>query len=462
MSNQEYRSGTYNPEVTEKGDVHSEAQRLIRELNSSVSRGECVDLGPVVQRHDIKSSLSPFNTFGVHQEMSINLVDAYIDLLREHNDVMQKTIQRNIENGTDYQYINFDGRIINPFAQIDTRGLPQDFLDSIESVSPQVLKEMLRLGGVFEVEVSIAWSKMIGELNRQFKAGFNATLDFFRRKYNKEIAILGVEEDKYIGICKSEYGAENPPDNGIFITGDDGFDAVVGPKGLRELIRKYGDDLPYLFYVRPSLSPATLKEEGTRPYGILNDKDMRRIIRAHAITPNVDNPDSDWSMRLNDSKAPQGPMGLALVVAQENLGKKNEFEKRLRNFLLYRGFSEEDINTEKIVLRVKPGIDSYGGYGQSERKNHKLIYEVIDAELKKNNPLVLQPDMPTPQLHNLSNGEEYKYIHRIFVSDPAIGGLFLGGMQNLMPTTSRELKGKGRLERIHGNASAVWRPVVST
>jgi hypothetical protein len=219
-----------------------------------------------------------------------------------------------------------------------------------------------------------------------------------------------------------------------------------------------------LFYVRPSLSSEALKKKGKRPPGILNDKNMRRVIRAHAITPNVDNPDSDWSMRLNDSKAPQGPMGLALFVTQENLGTKSKFEAQLREFLLRRGFSEEDINAEEIVLRVKPGIDSYGGYGQSERKNHKQLYDVMVNELKKNNPLVLQPDMPTPRLRNLCNGEDedvvYKYIHRIFVSDPAIGGLFIGGMQNLMPQTSRELD--GRLERIHGNASAVWRPVVST
>ena len=459
MSNQEYRSGTHNPEVMEKGKVHIEAQRLIHKLNSSVSRGERVDLGPVVQRHDIKSSLSPFNTFGVHQEIPQNLIKAYIDLLREHNDVMQEAINRSTENGTDYQYINFDNRIINPFAQIDTRGLPQAFLDSINNVSPQVLVEMLRLGAVFEVEVSIAMSRVLGEINPQFKKGFNATLDFFRERFDKKIAILGVEEDKYIGICKSEYGAKNPPDNGIFETGDDGFDAVVGPKGLQELIRKYGDNLPFLFYVRPSLSSETLRKKGKRPHGILNDPDMRRIIRAHAITPNVDNPDSDWSMRLNDSKAPQGPMGLALVVTQENIGPRSRFEAQLREFLLHRGFSEEDINAEEIVLRVKPGIDSYGGYGQSERKNHKKLYDVIVTTLKKNNPLVLQPDMPTPQLRNLYD-EEYKYIHRIFVSDPAIGSLFLGGMQNFIPTSSLEID--GRLERIHGNASAVWRPVVNT
>jgi hypothetical protein len=169
MSNQEYRSGTHNPEVMEKGKVHREAQRLIHELNSLVKIEECIDLGPVVERDDIKSSLSPFNTFGVHQEIPQNLIEAYNALFKEHNEAMQEPINHSIEHHTDYQYIRFEGKIINPFAQIDTRGLPQAFLDSINNVSPQVLVEMLRLGAVFEVEVSIAMSKMLGKINPQFK-----------------------------------------------------------------------------------------------------------------------------------------------------------------------------------------------------------------------------------------------------------------------------------------------------
>lgn len=431
---------------------------LTRELNDALEHPIHSTDNGFLTRYDIPSTLAPFHTFENQRALPAGLKDAFTSLLDTHNAVMQRLIASTIENVTDYQYINFGGKIINPFAQIDTRGLPPSFIDELVHVDPATLVHFLR-DNVFEVEVSLAMTSMLAEINPTFAQNFYNGLNQFRMATGKQIAILGVDQDKFEGICQSEYGLSEPPNNQIYTTCRNGFDAVVGPEGLKALINTYGEDLPYLFYVRPSLSADTLKNNGQRNPGILHDPELRRIIRAHAITPNVDNPDKPWHGRLNDTKAPQDPMGIALGVSPEDLADLTTFTEKLNSFLGVKGFSEEQIRAG-VAIRIKPGIDAYGAYGQQVKKNtQQSLWNQVAKLISRSGFAVLQPEMTNPT-QVTSTGLVTKYIHRIFVTAPEIaqgGNGFMGGYENHIPVDSNEVS--AGIERIHGNKCAIWRPI---
>lgn len=432
-----------------------------RELDRIVDAGEAHDIGDKFVRYDIPSTLAPFKTYPDAPIQYPKVVQqAFNNVFEIHKATLQDTVRLNLENpDEDYRYVrnDADGTYFNPFAQIDARGLPEEFLDLVEQqhVSEEVMTKVL-LNNMFEAEVSLAMVNLLQRVNPRFNDTFRQALDVLRNRHNKEIALLAVTDPKYAAMRATEHGMTEgivTPQQAREITG---FDALLSPAEFMDLVRKYGDDIPYMLYVRPSLPDTVLKDPRQKaPPTLLDVDDYRRVIKMNAITPNIDHRDMPPEARLNDTKKNQEAMGIAY-----NINSMNDLLRpELVEFLLRRGIPLEDIMAGQAVARVKPMEAAYGAYGHHEGKIGSASFgNQLNKKLGLYGPYVLQPKITTPHFRNTRDGMEFKYIHRVFVTAQELGGEYMGGFCNMIPTTSHEVKGE--VERIHGNGSAHWRAIM--
>lgn len=451
-------------------------------LRYHVRQGERVPLGAVVVREDIASSSGPFQTLPGYKTCYPKVVvEALGNLYTEYNSQFAALVIANREFPTDYQYCFApDGAPRNYFVQIDMMGLPHGFLEAASQRTEPEVREILRRH-IFEIENSLAGyvileniCQPVGETSctffrREFRAGLNE----LRLKHRKPIALLAVTEQKYEAMKQGEFGkATNEPLSPTEVMQLSGFDRFFSPSEFEAYMKERGDDCEYLLYVRSSDPVAKLKDPTvTVDVPLLQDKRLRRIIKAHTITFNIDAPGAEAHTRINDTKSYLGPMGMGYMI--ESLGDifTPEFSSHLSeggdyfkytgerlapafvSYLTGQGLNARMVEFGEQHLRAKPERGSYGCYGHLHGSLAKAEFrKELSENIKNRGGYVIQPEMQMAQVTDAVSGKKYAYIDRNFLRLSEHGPQFLGGFRSLMPVESHEAK-RGR---IHGSATTLW------
>jgi len=464
--------------VSELLGPNIKAKRL---LDINVAEKQTAQLGNVVVRTDIKSSLSPFLVLPEYRTQYPEVVtQALVNLYAEYNRAFNPLVKANREWDTDYQFCMTSNETpINRWVQIDMVGLPDGFMKTATNFNEEDVREALRKR-IFEIENSLAMYQILenlfsnGQQDTLFKRQFRASLDALRERYGKPIALLAVTDQKYQAMKESEFGKsaeETLVDAEVMELS--GFDRFFGPEEFKKYLEENRGKCDYLLYVRSSDPVAKLKKPDTVVENpLLENPDMRRIIKKHAITFNIDAPSMDYVRRINDTKAYMPIMGMGIEVCSDtdilstefaahlSGGKpyasygKNRLSPEFVKYLRSQGIDPAKVESGETALRAKPMKGAYGGYGHLRGVLGNTVFrKELRQSLRSRGHYVMQPEMQTPIITNESDGIAYTYIDRVFLS--TINGTnyrFMGGCRSLMPLDSSEAKNG----RNHGSKHTVY------
>ena len=437
-------------------------------------------LGPAMKREDIRSSMSPFFVFPAYKIAYPEVViSALQELYVEYNRAFIPLIEANREWDTDYQYCIQDGTPVNCAIQIDMAGLPQGFLDMAAGLPPDVVREMLRRR-IFEIENSVAVYQLLERIfssNNQdsfFKSRFRATLNNIRKRLKKPIALLAVTRQKYHAMMESELGKQG----GEALSETEvkerlGFDRFFGPEDFQQYVAEHNGRCDYLLYARTSDPIEKLKNPDVKvDHPLLGNPEMRRIIKAHSLTLNIDAPDMDSVRKINDTKEYQSRMNMAFAIhaeadlfslecaehlfkgkSYEDFSGINRLSDKFMTYLKHQWLDPADVESGRTALRCKPMKCAYGCYGHlvGSLKDSRFRSGLRRNLRQRGGGYVIQPEMNVPRIVNNTDGTEYAYIDRNFFSFTNGRTRFLGGFRTLMPLNSTEAQNS----RIHGNSSTV-------
>lgn len=441
--------------------LDTEARLLLDQNIEAPGNGS---LGTIILRTDIKSTLGPFQIYPEYKTTYPQVVtQALENLYEEYNQAFRRLVAANKEFDTDYQYcLSPDGTPINSFVQIDMVGLPAGFLEQAATLSEEDVREALR-GRIFEIENSIAMYSLLeyffsdGTQDTLFKRQFRAGLDDIRQKYGRPIALLAVTDQKYQAMRETEFGKrDGEPLTDQEVMEYSGFDRFFSPEEFKKHIEENGGQSDYLLYVRSSDPVAKMKRPDlVIDKELLADDNLRRIIKANALTFNIDNPNLPIgdSRRINDTKEYLGAMGMAFTVFYGEDLTSPEFNFYLRS----QGVDPAQVESGQRLLRAKPMKGTYGGYGhfRGTLGDVRFRRDLRDALLKRG-AYVVQPELQNPTITNQDDGRTYMYIDRVFFSSDGQNYRFMGGERTLMPIDSIEAQNN----RVHGNSSSVYAEII--
>ena len=460
------------------GDGTEAATKAIRSyLKDTIQVPAKVALGKLVVRTDIQSLvvnqgtepfIRSFQTRPEYQTRYPDVVKAALgNLYREYNSAFTPlvegtdTAEGNREWDTDYMYCLMpDATVNNRWVQIDMVGLPDTFLQKADELGEETVRAALR-PQIFEIENSLAHYQLLERLftnngeGSRFNQFFRQSLDELRAQHGKPIALLAVTEQKYQAMRHEEFG--RTPDQPL--TDDEvreltGFDKFFGEDEFRQYLDANSDNCEYLIYARTSDPVSKLKKPDLQiEIPLLQDDRYRRIIKAHSITMNIDNPNvPGFAGKINDTKGYLPAMGMAFPVSGMDELHTGEFAA----YLVAQGVDPATIRSGEAVLRAKPTHASYGGYGHHHSNiGNKKFRDDLKLGLKKRGPHVVQPELQMPVIVDAATGQAYAYIDRNFFSFTNGHPVFMGGFRSLMPMDSTEV-GRGR---IHGNGDTNWAEV---
>lgn len=415
------------------------------------------------------------------------VVAALGELYDEYNRAFSPLVYANREWDTDYQYCSFGvgGRSINFGVQVDMLGLTEEFLEEVSRLNVAEVRERLR-GMIFELENSLAMYQITERLCSQGSGGTNlrtrwrSALADLRRRFGKPIALLAVTDQKYFAMCESEFGkldGQSVSDGEVQRLS--GFDRFFSPTSFREHVVENNGRCDYLLFVRSSDPVDKLKKpETVIEQPLLGDSELRRIIKANAITFNIDAPDMDPSCRINDTKDYMSSMGMAFDILEESDLFSPAFQRHLvagklyhdfadgsrlsssfTRYLLDRGVAPVAVELGTVHLRAKPSKGAYGCYGHvtGPLSAAKEFRAELRRNMRQRGRYVIQPELETPCIVNATDEAAYTFIDRNFLTFTNGRPVFLGGVRMLLPTESLEAKRK----RIHGNNSTVFAEIIS-
>jgi len=434
-------------------------------LDQFVATPQTAMLGPVIDSEDIKSSLSPFRFLPKYKTIYPPVViQALGNLFAEYNAAFRPLVAANREWETDYQNcILADGIPVNGFVQIDMVGLPAGVLVAAASLDEEDVREALR-GRIFEIENSIAMYQYLENLFSQgdqgtlFKRQFFFSLDRIRQKNSRQIALLAVTDQKYQAMREIEFGkmdGEELSDEEVKALS--GFDRFFSPAEFQKYLVDNKGQCEYLLYVRSSDPVAKMKSpEMVVLDELLEDDNLRRIVKANAITFNIDNPTLPIGdrRRINDTKEYMEQIGMAFTAFYGgDLISGGRLSADFETFIIAQGIDPRAVEAGKVVLRAKPMKGTYGGYGHIRGKLGEAKFR---RELRRNllsrGAYVVQPEMRNPIITNKEDGQTFVYIDRNFFSTDGQSYEFMGGVRTLMPVRTREAENN----RIHGNSSSIY------
>jgi hypothetical protein len=369
-----------------------------------------------------------------------SVVDALGILFKEYNQAFASLVDANREWNTDYQYAFLgSGNPTNFMVQIDMVGLDSEYLAKVKDMDPKVIAEDLRRK-IFEVENSIADYGYLGAVGVDIKP----VLDSIREQYNRPIALLATTNRKYQEMRVAEFGE---PREGEMVDGEkvkdlSGFDVFWGPDEFQRYLAENEGQCDYLLYVRSSAPKTQLRNPGAREaQPLLMNLQLREIIKANAITFNVDNPNTPLgaAQRINDTKLYMPQIGMGYPVYCITDLESENFTAFLR-----------EIGNEDPVVRAKPALESYGGYGQIRGTIEPQFIRELNSAMKMRGPYVLQDEKRNSRIID-ENGTEYVYIDRNYLGWSNGRVIYLGGERTLMPVSSQE----ARSGRVHANEDAI-------
>lgn len=419
------------------------------------------DLGVPEVNPTIVSSLGPFTVLPAAQIVYPEVVvQALGELFAEYNRAFKPLIEANREWDADYQYA------VGPnFAvQIDMVGLQPDLLDRLAGLPVEEVREELR-PLIFEIENSIAMYQLLVRIFADehgasfFGVQWRAMLDDLRRFHRKPIALLAVTHDKYQAMLTTEFGVQP----GEELTNEQvqelsGFDAFFGPDEFRAHVEANGGECDYLLYVRSSDPVARLrKPRVVVDHPLLADPELRRLIKANALTLNVDDPtEGSLVWRINDTKAYMPEMGMGFAITTMDDLRSDAFAGYLAGF----GIDLQEVLDGSVMLRAKPAGGTYGCYGHVRGllTQHRFRNELA-RNLRQRGGYIVQLELPASVVINTATEVSYSFIDRVWIAcrpGDSDATFCLGGFRNYMPTNSTEAD-EGR---IHGNGEAVWGQIV--
>jgi hypothetical protein len=392
------------------------------------------------------------------------VIDALKELYAEYNEAFRRLVQNNTEFENDYMFaLDKNGMPINGWVQIDMVGLPDGFLQMAESMSKDEVKSVLR-SRIFEIENSLAMYQLLMKIFSnnvevsRFEKRFRQSLDEVRKRHSengekKEIILLAVTDQKYNAMRQSEFGkqsGEGLSDQEVMELS--GFDMFMGPKEFKAYVEENGGKCPALIYARTSdptnkLADPDYKVEGS----LLENEDLRRIIKQNSITFNIDDPkwDPNSEQRINDTKGYLESMGMAIEVNSI----EDVLSDGVEQYLLEEGVHPALVEHGMAVIRAKPRVGTYGCYGHhrldfTNGRDRNRLAEDIEAR----GGYVVQPEMSTPHITNTFDGRTYAYIDRVFFTTNGMEYKFMGGFRSMMPTDTNEYASG----RNHGSDDTTW------
>lgn len=451
-------------------------------LDRQVTTPFSAALGPTTQNTDIRSSVGPFLRLPDYKiRYPKTVTDALSELYLEYNAAFGALKGANTEWSTDYQYCVEGESVVNYAIQIDMLGLPESFLSAVDGMSTTEVRETMR-GSIFEIENSLAMYQFLerifanGTHASVFQERFRLFLSRLKAKLGMPIALLAVTDQKYQAMRETEFGKNDDALSDAEVLELSGFDRFFSPDQFRQHVSDNHGDCKYLLYVRSSDPVAKLKKpELAVEHPLLGDAEMRRVIKAHALTFNIDAPDMAPARRINDTKEYMPTMGMAFPVSSERdilslispefalhlfVGNKdNEFDGKCRlsdGFSAYldaRGVPTTLVESGKTPLRAKPMKGTYGCYGHIQGFFPEVKFRgALQRGIRRRGGYVVQPEMSTPLITNETDGKSYRFIDRNFFGMVDGTPMFLGGFRSLMPVDSTEAQNG----RNHGNESTVW------
>lgn len=439
----------------------------MRSLSNALGYRDHGELGPPILVQGVNSTVGPFHTFTgptakvVYPDVVVRALGV---IYAEYRAAFGRLIEANREWATDYQYC--EGQH-NFTVQIDMAGLPQWALNELAKLPLDDVVEYLRTV-IFELESSIAMypllSKMFADASGLSKWGHNwrLTLDSLRQQFGKQIMLLAVTKDKYRAMLETEFGitdGSRPSDE--LVRELTGFDVFMGPDEFLAYLDDNGGECDYLIFARTSDPPAKLKQPAYMiEHPLLSEPRVREIIKACAITVNVDRPGGLTSQQINDTKAYMPDIGIGFRFSTLEDLQGEEFAR----WLAARGHSIKELNEGTILIRCKP-VHGTGSYGHlrgwiSGGHRPKKFRDQLRGSLHDRGDYVAQVEVPVSKITNLTDdGSDttYDYIHRLFLAvtvdaDGVVRLQWIGGFVNAIPETDHEaMRG-----RIHGAKSAVW------
>ncbi len=455
-------------------------------LNQAQRERSQAELGTIVTRNDIQTDLGPFKTLPNYKTAYPKVVvEALCELYAEYNRAFAPLVEANREHPTDYQYcFSKDGMPTNYFIQVDMIGLPEKFLEVAKGMSKDDLKQVLR-ERVFEIENSLACYQLLERIFETdsssptvFKEKFRNALDQLRHTHSKPIALLAVTEQKYDAMRASEFGKFG----GDTLSDDEvkalsGFDKFFGPEEFKEYLNQNHGKCDYLLYVRSSDPVDKLKHPDVQVDNpLLADPNLRRTIKENTITFNIDAPEMSAERRINDTKEYMLSMGMGFLVKAESdlyspelakhLGQhkryvefkgENRLSDRFAAFLASQDIEVTDVEDGSVELRAKPLKGTYGCYGHVHGPLPDRDFRTeLRTELRKRGEYLVQMEMKPATILNESDGHQYSYIDRNFLSFTNGKAEFICGFRSLMRSDATEAQ-KGRL---HGSKDTVWAEIV--
>lgn len=440
-------------------------QEVTQLLDEHVARTPEVNLGPVVKRYDIPSSIDHFNTMPGYKVAYPDVVKKALgNVFAEYNHAFTPSVDTNREWATDYQYaLDHNAHPLNRWVQVDMVGLPDEFLKEIAHLPEALVRKLLKRR-IFEIENSLAmYNVMRGIFADQknsspFTTSFDASLDALREKYNMPIAVLAVTDPKYHAIKATEFGKR--PDENLSnreTKALSGFDKVFGPTDFADHLRRNDGKSGYLLYVRASDPVEELKKPGkskaVNPF--LANPQIRRAVKEAALTFNIDQP--GVSPRINDTKAYLARMGMAYRADTPEqaftLDKQQPPQVVLhpdfKKYLIDTGVDPVLVESGQLILRAKPEEAAYGGYGH-------IVFDTtsgssrqeVKGQMRKRGSYTFQQEHLTPTIVNTANGEKCTYIDRNMLVMKENGQVeLMTGFRMMMPIDTTE----AAQHRVHGN-----------
>lgn len=452
---QEIDRGITTLEISRKG-----TKPIEKLLAESINQVEYIDswIGTV---DNIRSTLGPFHRLeGYRRYYPMVVVNSLSSLYREYNAAFASLMKANQEREYEYGPIfNGNGNSASiPFVQIDMVGLPDKFLADVESYREEEVTELLR-HKIFEIENSLAMYPLLEGIfsydgyDSEYKMCFRKHLDNMRQKYGKPIALLALTNEKLASMRATEFGKTD----GEILTDEEvyansGFDTLMGPEDFVSYLNQSGGKCGYLLYARSSYPLGMIKHPDQKRYPeILWDPEIRSIIKANAITPNIDNPpfskradkkgvfDTRQKGMVNDTKAYMEPMGMGTNVF--HIEDYNDVE-------------EQYVQQGVSMMRLKPMYGSYGCYGHMRAPVGEVDLTLLAKNIHARGPYVVQPEVTVPAV--IVEGNEYVYIDRVFMAYSENNPRILTVVRNLLPVYSEDAD-QGR---IHGGSDALYGEVL--
>ena len=416
------------------------------------------------------------------------VIDVLWELYQEYNLAFSDLIIKNRENDGDYKY-TFDENWnpTNYFVQIDMTWLPEWFLDEVErwSISKRQLKEILR-NRIFELENSLAMYQLLSVVfsrnwePTRFWETFRWLLDKLREKHWKPIALLAVTQEKYEAMLLSEFWSDSQNITPDKVKDLSWFDAFFWPEQFQRMLDENGWKCPYLLYTRSSLPVSQLRNpEDNWHASILDDDNLRRIVKENSITYNVDSSSMAYSDRINDTKEYQQEMWIAFWFDSIDELFTKEFLEHLRNgkqpkvWTLYSSYSWPRLSEKfrefiekrwvdstlvdnwEIKLRFKPMKEAYWCYWHlSGSLDDKKLRAELSRNLRRRWSYVVQVDMLQPKISDEADEREFTYIDRVFfwINPQNWAPTFMWWFRSLMPLDTEEAK----KWRNHWNSETQW------